>query len=103
MIREPRDQPSSSGNGAGPAIATAGVAAFAIACCVGLPTLAALVGSVAIGTLLGGAAGIVAAVLIVGAVAIRRRSRRTSCRIDGPEERAPEGGPQRSSKDRAAG
>jgi hypothetical protein len=83
MPRGVRDQARGGSNGAGPAIATVGVAAFAIVCCVGLPVLAALVGSVAIGTLLGGAAGIVAAAVIVGAVAIRLRSRRASCRIDG--------------------
>jgi hypothetical protein len=76
------DRPTSGRSGAGAAVATTGIAALAIACCAGLPLLAGLAGSVAIGTIVGGAAGLVAAVLIVAALAIRVRSRRASCRVD---------------------
>ncbi len=55
-----------------------GVAAFAIVCCAGLPLLAALAGSVAIGTVVGVGAGIVAAVLLAAAVSLRSRRRKAS-------------------------
>jgi hypothetical protein len=57
-------------------LAAAGVAAFAVVCCAGLPLLAALVGGVALGTLLGVGAGVLAALVVGGALAARVRRRR---------------------------
>jgi hypothetical protein len=64
-------------------VAAVGVAAVAVLCCAGLPILAALAGSIALGILLGVGAGAVAAVLVVGAIARRARARRARCRRDG--------------------
>ena len=58
-------------------LAALGTAAFAIVCCAALPLVAALVGSVAVGTVLGVGAGLAAAALLVGlaVVGVRRRRR----------------------------
>lgn len=81
-----RDRPTRRRNAADAAVATLGVAALAIVCCAALLLGGGLAGSAAIGTLLGGAAWIVAAGLILRAVAITLRSRRASCPIDGQTE-----------------
>ena len=67
--RQPADDPWRG-------LAALGIAAFAIVCCAALPLLAALAGSVAIGTVLGVGAGLVAAVLLVGLVVALVRRRR---------------------------
>jgi hypothetical protein len=59
-------------------LAALGIAAFAVVCCTALPLLAALAGSVAIGTVLGVGAGLVAAVVLVG-LALARVRRRRAC------------------------
>jgi len=65
--------PGSSAKGG---VAAFGIAAFAIVCCAGLPLLAAVAGGVALGTVLGVGAGLVAVLLLVGAVVMRARRRR---------------------------
>ena len=57
-------------------LAAAGVAVFAVACCAGLPLLAALAGGVALGTLLGVGVGVLAALVVGAALAARARRRR---------------------------
>jgi biotin transporter BioY len=57
-------------------LAAVAVAVFAVLCCAGLPLLAALVGGVALGTLLGVGAGVLAALVIGVALAARRPSSR---------------------------
>jgi hypothetical protein len=53
------------------------VAAFAIACCAGIPLAAGLVGGVAVGAWLGVGAGVlVVGVVIAVAISARRRARR---------------------------
>jgi hypothetical protein len=66
-------RPGGSGGGG---IAALGIAMLAIGCCAGVPLIAALVGSVAVGTLLGVGAGIVVAIMLVAAVVVRIRARR---------------------------
>ncbi len=57
-------------------LAAVGVAVFAVVCCAGLPLLAALVGGVALGILLGLGAGVLAVLVVGGALAARARRRR---------------------------
>ena len=57
-------------------LAAVGVAVFAVVCCAGLPLLATLAGGVAVGTLLGVGAGVLAALVVGGALAARARRRR---------------------------
>ncbi|MGH2715424.1 MAG: hypothetical protein ACRDM7_16335 [Thermoleophilaceae bacterium] len=57
-------------------LAALGIAAFAVVCCAALPVLAAVAGSVAIGTVLGVGGGILAAVVLVGLAVARTRRRR---------------------------
>jgi hypothetical protein len=64
-----------NGNSAKDGLAALGLAVVAVGCCAGLPLLAALAGSVALGTLLGVGAGILAAVGLVGAVMLKVRAR----------------------------
>lgn len=58
-----------------------GLAAFMIVCCAAIPLLAALVGSVALGTMLGVGAGAVGA-LVLGGVAVAWARRRKACEVD---------------------
>jgi Flp pilus assembly protein TadB len=75
------------GNGSGgEGLAALGVAAFAIGCCVGLPVIVALAGSLAAGTLLGVGVGIVVAIVLVAIVVLRARARRRACERDGRDE-----------------
>jgi hypothetical protein len=70
-------EPDSRGPGS-PAqggLAALGVAAFAIVCCAAFPLLAAVAGGVALATILGVGAGVVAVVLLVGLVVMRVRHR----------------------------
>ncbi len=53
-----------------------GIAALAIGCCAGVPLIAALAGGVAVGTLLGVGAGILAAIALIAAMVLRTRARR---------------------------
>ena len=70
------DRPPRDSGPSGPA--ALGFAAVAIGCCAGLPLLLALAASMGIGTVLGIAGGIAAAVLLVGAV-VTRAVRRRAC------------------------
>jgi len=84
-----RGEPS-KGSGSQGGLAAFGIAAFAVLCCAALPILAALAGSVAIGTVLGIGAGLAAAVLLAVAVVANVRRRR-ACAPPGsapdPQER----------------
>lgn len=71
----PQDEPSNDSQPLG-GVAALGIAAFAVACCAALPLLAALAGSVAVGTVLGVGAGLAAAALLGGLVVARARPRR---------------------------
>jgi biotin transporter BioY len=57
-------------------LAAVGVAVFAVVCCAGLPLLATLAGGVAVGTLLGVGAGVLAALVAGAALAARARRRK---------------------------
>jgi hypothetical protein len=57
-------------------LAAVGVAIVAIVCCAGLPLLATLAGGIALGTLLGVGAGVLAVLVVGGALAVRARRRR---------------------------
>jgi hypothetical protein len=71
-----RPRRPSRGSPAHGGLAGLGIAAFAVICCAALPLLAALAGSVGIGTVLGAGAGLGAAVLLVGLVAAHGQRRR---------------------------
>jgi Flp pilus assembly protein TadB len=74
---------SSGGQDSGLAVLAA--AAVVVFCCAGLPIAVVLLGSVAIGTLLGVGAGVLAAVVVVAlAVLGLRRRRRTGGRSGSP-------------------
>jgi Flp pilus assembly protein TadB len=82
-MSEDRDRNGSGGH----SLAALGIAALAIGCCVGLPVIVALAGSLAAGTLLGaGIVGIVVAVVLVAIVVLRARARRRACERDGRDE-----------------
>ena len=57
-------------------LAALGVAVFAVVCCAGLPLVATLAGGVAVGTLFGVGAGVLAVLVVGGALAARARRRR---------------------------
>ena len=58
-----------------------GVAALAVLCCAGLPLLVAVLGGLALGTVLGVGTGVVALVALVIAVLVARHCRAEACRI----------------------
>ena len=62
--------------------AALGLGALVVGCCAGLPLLAALAGSVAIGTVLGVGAGLLALVGLAILVIVRAR-RRAKCKAPG--------------------
>jgi biotin transporter BioY len=62
-------------------LAAVGVAAFAVVCCAGLPLLAALAGGVALGTLLGVGAGVLAPLVIAAALTAQARRRRRNTTV----------------------
>jgi hypothetical protein len=64
-------------------LAGVGVVALAIGCCGALPLAVAIAGSVAIGTVLGVAAGAVALIVLVTLVVVRVR-RRSACEAPAP-------------------
>lgn len=67
------------GSGARGGIALLGVGALMVACCAAAPLLFVLAGSLTIGALAGGAAGVLALVVLVGAVMFLRRRRTCAC------------------------
>lgn len=72
----PEDSSHEDRSGGG-GLAAVGIGALAIACCAGVPLIAAVAaGSVAAGTLLGVGAGLVAAVVLAGVIVLRVRARR---------------------------
>lgn len=73
---EDDERPERRSGGEGLVLAVAALALFG---CCGLPLLAALAGSVALGTLLGVGGGVLAAVALVGGVLAWRRARRRAC------------------------
>jgi hypothetical protein len=80
--RSPRDARAPARDG----LAGLAIAAVAVGCCAGLPLLLAVASTVAIGTLLGVAAGIVAiAAAAIGGALWGRRRRVASCGRDAPD------------------
>ncbi len=71
--------------GGGGALAVAGVGVLAVVCCAAFPLLAAVLGSVALGSVLGSVlgvgAGIVAVVVLLALVLVRARRRRQACEL----------------------
>lgn len=63
-------------NAANGGLAGVGLAAVMVVCCAAIPLLAALAGSVALGTVLGVGAGAAAALVLGGLVVARARRRR---------------------------
>lgn len=76
-----------AGNASKTGIAAFAVAALAVACCAGLPLLAALAGSVALGALFGIGAGVIAVVALTAVVIVRVRRRRSCATAAAPRER----------------
>jgi len=70
-------------------VAALGFGVFAVVCCAAFPLLVALAGGLAIGTVLGVGAGVLAAIVLVGALAMRWHRRR-ACETSSPEA-APSG------------
>jgi hypothetical protein len=60
-------------------LGSAGVAVLAIGCCAGLPVLAGAFGGLALATVIGVGAGLVALITIPAGVLIMRERRRRSC------------------------
>lgn len=84
----PGDPQKESAARGGPA--AVGIAAFAVVCCAAFPLLAALAGGVALGTILGVGAGLVAAAVLVGLIVVRARRRR-ACQTLGEAPAAHDG------------
>jgi hypothetical protein len=78
---EDRSPNNSSGK---QSFAALGIGALMIGCCAGVPLIAALASSVAIGMLLGVGGGILAAVALVTLAVIRVRARRRACAPTAP-------------------
>jgi len=76
-----RDQPPAART----ARAAVAIAVFAVVCCAGFPLVAAVAGSIALGTLLGTGAGIFGAVMLIALIAIRVRRRR-ACQAHAPRQ-----------------
>ncbi len=75
MLMEPKRTPIGGG------LVALGVAALAVLCCAGLPLLVGVLGGLALGTVLGAGAGVVALVVLTTAVLVTRRRRAAACRI----------------------
>jgi hypothetical protein len=74
-----RNARGAAADGAWTGLAGVGAVALVIGCCAAVPLLAALAGSVAVGTFIGVGAGAVALVALVGFLVLRSR-RRAACR-----------------------
>ena len=90
--RDPRD----AGSPARAGLAGVAFVAVAVGCCAGLPLVVVVASTVAIGTILGVAAGLVAiaAVVVGGALWVRRR-RQARCARDVPDRPAAQRGAHR--------
>lgn len=88
------------GGSAGGRLAAVGVAALAVICCATLPLLAALLGSFALGSVLGLGAAVAAALGVLALVLVRARRQQAgelpdqNC-ADQADARAPERPPER--------
>ena len=71
MLTDKRQPAGQGGDNAKTGVAAVGVAAFAVLCCAGAPLLVAVASSVALGTVLGVATGVVALVALTALVVVR--------------------------------
>lgn len=74
------DSRSNGGSSPRAGLAAVSLAAFAIGCCAALPLVAAFAGSIALGTVLGVGAGVVALTVMVALLVLRAR-RRAACEM----------------------
>ncbi len=70
------DKPEGSQNSPKMGLAALGIGAFAVVCCAGLPLVAAVLGGVALGSVLGVGAGALAVIVVIALVAARARRQR---------------------------
>jgi len=70
------DKRSPSDGAAKTGLAAVGLGVFAVACCAGAPLIAGVLGGIALGGVLGIAAGVVAVIGLTALVIIRTRRRR---------------------------
>ncbi len=56
--------------------AALGIGTFAVVCCAGLPLLAGVLGGVALGSVLGVGAGLLAVIVVIALVVVRARRQR---------------------------
>jgi len=70
------DEPSPFDGAARTGLAAVGLGVFAVACCAGAPLIAGVLGGIALGSVLGIAAGIVAIIGLTALGVIRTRRRR---------------------------
>jgi membrane protein implicated in regulation of membrane protease activity len=77
--------------GGGGALAVAGVGFLAVVCCAAFPLLAAVLGSVALGSVLGVGAGILAAMVLLALVLVRARRRRQARELPSRDPFGPAG------------
>lgn len=70
------DKPTPADGAPKTGLAALGVGAFAVACCAGAPLLVGVLGGVALGSVLGIAAGVVAVIGLTALVVVRTRRRR---------------------------
>ena len=75
------DKPEGSQNATKTVPAALGIGAFAVVCCAGLPLVAGVLGGVALGSVLGVGAGVLAVVVVIALVAARARRQR-ACAVD---------------------
>ena len=75
MLITPKRTPIGGG------VVALGVAALAVLCCAGLPLLVGVLGGLALGTVLGLGAGVVALVVLVTAGLGTRNRRAAACRV----------------------
>jgi Flp pilus assembly protein TadB len=82
------DKPKSPATGAKSGLAAVGIGIFAVACCAGGPLIVAVAGGIALGSVLGVAAGVVALVGL-SALVVARARRRRACAAPSPERTRP--------------
>lgn len=70
------DKPQGSQGTPGTGLAALGIGAFAVVCCAGLPLVAGVLGGVALGSVLGVGAGVLAVVVVIALVVLRARRQR---------------------------